>query len=261
MVKEHIEAEVVRKYDKFTERARRVINHAQERSFQHHSSVITPEHLLLGIIDEVDGLAAKALANLTQRHILSLQNTLLQRLERLVGTENTSSLEKDQIPVSGAVQKSIEMAVNEARKLNHHFVGTEHLLLGLLKQEDAADEKSDVTPFFIDINVSYESVLEETKKILNQSVASPVSIPEILRTERAKITKRIIDNPRIVLEIFQQLGWETFALEKGSEKLFKLYGSTTIGDSLFAVNEDYTAKILEWNQVAEIRAKNPNSPQ
>jgi excisionase family DNA binding protein len=120
-------AEVVDRFDRFTKRARQVLTLAQEeaRSFQHN--YIGTEHLLLGLVREGEGVAAQVLNNLgvEVNQVRSAVEAIIGRGDRIVMGE---------VGFTPRAKKVIELAVDEARRLNHRFIGTEHLLLGLIRE-------------------------------------------------------------------------------------------------------------------------------
>ena len=115
------------KFDKFTERARKVLTLAQEEAQRFNHNYIGTEHLLLGLVREGDGVAARVLSNLGSscRRSARAVEFIIGRGERLVVGE---------IGLTPRAKKVIELAVDEARRLNHHYIGTEHLLLGLVRE-------------------------------------------------------------------------------------------------------------------------------
>ena len=115
------------RFDKFTERARRVLTLAQEESLRFNHNYIGTEHLLLGLVRESEGVAAKVLANLgvDLKKVRSAVEFTIGRGDRPVAGE---------IGLTPRAKKVIELAVDEARRLSHHYIGTEHLLLGLLRE-------------------------------------------------------------------------------------------------------------------------------
>jgi len=115
------------RFDKFTERARRVLSLAQEEAQRFNHNYIGTEHLLLGLVREGDGLAAKVLANLG----IEL-NKVRSAVEFIIGRGDTMVM--GEIGLTPRAKKVIELAVDEARRLNHHYIGTEHLLLGLVRE-------------------------------------------------------------------------------------------------------------------------------
>ena len=115
------------RFEKFTERARKVLTLSQEEAQRFNHNYIGTEHILLGLIREGDGVAAKVLTG------LGLE---LDRIRQAV----ESSMGRGERTVSGEVgltpraKRVIELAVDEARRLHHNYIGTEHLLLGLLRE-------------------------------------------------------------------------------------------------------------------------------
>src|SRR3972149_5054367 len=117
--------EMADRFDKFTERARKVLTLAQEEAQRFNHNYIGTEHLLLGLVREGDGVAAKVLANLgvELNKVRSAVEFIIGRGDRTVTGE---------IGLTPRAKKGIELAVDAARRLSHHYIGTEHLLLGLV---------------------------------------------------------------------------------------------------------------------------------
>src|SRR3970282_980433 len=114
------------RFDKFTERARRVLTLAQEEALRFNHNYIGTEHLLLGLVREGEGVAAKGLA--TRGYEL---NKLGPAVEFISGRGERAVM--GDIGLTPRAKKVIELAVDEARRLGHHYIGTEHLLLGLAR--------------------------------------------------------------------------------------------------------------------------------
>jgi ATP-dependent Clp protease ATP-binding subunit ClpC len=115
------------RFDKFTERARRVLSFAQEEAQRFQHNYIGTEHLLLGLVREREGVAAKVLHKLG----VELQK-VREAVEFIIGRGDRIVL--GEIGLTPRAKKVIELAVDEARRMNHHYIGTEHLLLGLLRE-------------------------------------------------------------------------------------------------------------------------------
>ncbi|MGB8344147.1 MAG: Clp protease N-terminal domain-containing protein [Ktedonobacteraceae bacterium] len=149
------------RFDKFTERARKVLSLAQEESqrFQHH--YIGTEHLLLGLVREGDGVAAKVLMNLGVK-LEEVRTTI----ESIIGRGDHIVL--GEIGLTPRAKKVIELAVDEARRLNHHYIGTEHLLLGLVREGEGIAAGA-----LESLGVKLEDVRKETLKILGQHNGKP----------------------------------------------------------------------------------------
>ncbi len=114
-------------FERFTERAKRVLTLAQEEAERAHHSYIGTEHLLLGLLRERDGLAAIVLANLGIE-IGQVRSTI----ESVLGRNERTFIQRI-IPTS-RVKKVIELSFEESRRMRNNFVGTEHMLLGLLME-------------------------------------------------------------------------------------------------------------------------------
>ncbi len=146
------------RFDKFTERARRVLTLAQEEAQRFNHNYIGTEHLLLGLVREGDGVAAKVLANLGVE-----LNKVRSAVEFIIGRGDRSTM--GEIGLTPRAKKVIELAVDEARRLNHHYIGTEHLLLGLVREGEGI-----AAGVLESLGVNLERVRAETTRILSQSV-------------------------------------------------------------------------------------------
>ena len=115
------------KFEKFTERARLVLRLAQEEAQKLNHNYIGTEHLLLGLIDEGEGQAVKML------QALDIQpNKVRKSVMHIIGRGDRIVL--GEVGLTPRAKKVMELAVDEARRLNHHYIGTEHLLLGLVRE-------------------------------------------------------------------------------------------------------------------------------
>jgi len=115
-------------FNRFTERARKVIILAKEEAKRFNHDYIGTEHILLGLIREGEGVAAAVFRSLG----LSSENIRLE-VEKLVQT-GPSTIVSGDIPFTPKAKKVIELAMDEARSLGHNYIGTEHLLLGLIRE-------------------------------------------------------------------------------------------------------------------------------
>ncbi|MBM2827008.1 MAG: ATP-dependent Clp protease ATP-binding subunit, partial [Dehalococcoidia bacterium] len=146
------------RFDKFTERARRVLSLAQEEAQRFNHNYIGTEHLLLGLVREGDGLAARVLANLG----IEL-NKVRSAVEFIIGKGDRPAT--GEVGLTPRAKKVIELAVDEARRLNHHYIGTEHLLLGLVREGEGI-----AAGVLESLGVNLEKVRAETTRILSQNV-------------------------------------------------------------------------------------------
>ncbi|MGB6837398.1 MAG: ATP-dependent Clp protease ATP-binding subunit [Dehalococcoidia bacterium] len=146
------------RFDKFTERARRVLTLAQEEAQRFNHNYIGTEHLLLGLVREGEGVAAKVLANLGVE-----LSKVRSAVEFIIGRGDRAVL--GEIGLTPRAKKVIELAVDEARRLNHHYIGTEHLLLGLVREGEGI-----AASVLESLGVNLERVRAETTRILAQSM-------------------------------------------------------------------------------------------
>lgn len=118
------------RFDKFTERARTVLTLAQEEAHRLHHNYIGTEHLLLGLVGEGGGLAAQVLTKMDVDLAV-----VRDKVEAIIGRgKHGKQVPSGPIGLTPRAKKVLELAVDEARRLNHHYIGTEHLLLGLIRE-------------------------------------------------------------------------------------------------------------------------------
>ena len=151
------------RFDKFTERARRVLTLAQEEAHRFNHNYIGTEHILLGLVREGDGVAAKVLGNLGVE-----LNKVRSAVEFIIGRGDRTVL--GEIGLTPRAKKVIELAVDEARRLNHSYIGTEHLLLGLVREGEGI-----AAGVLESLGVNLERVRAETTRILSQSAPQAAS--------------------------------------------------------------------------------------
>ena len=121
-------------FERFTDRARRVLVLAQEEARLLNHSFMGTEHILLGLIHEGDGVAAQAL----ERSGITLEAARIQ-VEEVVGRAGTAP--SGSPPFTPRAKKVLELALREALQLGHSYIGTEHLLLGLIREGEAVGAK------------------------------------------------------------------------------------------------------------------------
>ncbi len=114
-------------FGRFTEKARKVISLAQEEAKKLEHNYVGTEHLLLGLIKEGSGVAAKVL----EKNELNVGD-IIQEIKDIIGKGEASSAEN--LPFTPRAKKVLNLALEEARNLGHNYIGTEHLLLGLLRE-------------------------------------------------------------------------------------------------------------------------------
>src|SRR5438045_1945751 len=117
-------------YERFTDRARKVMQLANQEAQRFNHEYIGTEHILLGLIKEGSGVAANVLKNLD----VDLRKVRLE-VEKIVHP-GPQTLTAGKLPQTPRAKKVIEFAIEEARHFDHNYIGTEHLLLGLIREEE-----------------------------------------------------------------------------------------------------------------------------
>ncbi|MGA8015776.1 MAG: Clp protease N-terminal domain-containing protein, partial [Candidatus Dormiibacterota bacterium] len=159
-------------FERFTERAKKVLTLAQEEAERSHHSYIGTEHLLLGLLREGEGVAAKVLNNLGVEisKVRSTIESVLGRNERLI---------IQQIIPTSRVKKVIEISFEEARRMGTNFVGTEHLLLGLLIEGEGI-----AAHVLTDLGANLQKVRAELDRLLKAGALNPEGEPVPWRPRR-----------------------------------------------------------------------------
>ena len=140
----------------FTERVRKVLAMAREEAARLHHEYVGTEHILLGLIREGEGVAAAVLQNMS----VDLDE-VQQKIEETVKKGKAAQTTGPDLPYTSRAKKVLELAMSEARELNHSYVGTEHLLLGLLREE-----KGIAAQVLTDAGVNLEAARTETLRLL-----------------------------------------------------------------------------------------------
>jgi len=144
----------------FTDRVRKVLAMAREEAIRLQHDYVGTEHILLGLIREGEGVAAAVLMNLN----VDLEQ-IHERVEESV-RKGKATIALGELPYTSRAKKVLEYAMAEARELNHSYVGTEHLLLGLLREE-----KGIAAQVLTSLGVSLEEARAQTLKILGSDVS------------------------------------------------------------------------------------------
>ncbi|MDB5297439.1 MAG: clpC, partial [Phycisphaerales bacterium] len=148
-------------FERFTDRARKVMALANQEAQRFNHEYIGTEHILLGLVKEGSGVGANVLKNLD----VDLRKVRLE-VEKLVKS-GPDMVTMGKLPQTPRAKKVIEYAIEEARQLNHNYVGTEHLLLGLLREHDGV-----AAQVLMNLNLKLEEVREEVLNLLGAGVES-----------------------------------------------------------------------------------------
>jgi ATP-dependent Clp protease ATP-binding subunit ClpA len=164
----------------FTDRVRRVLQLAREEAARLHHENVGTEHILLGLIREGEGVAAAVLTNLN----VDLE-AIWERIEETVKPGRAGAQADPDLPYTSRAKKVLEFSMSEARELNHRYVGTEHLLLGILREEKGIGAQ-----VLTEAGVSLEEARREVLRLLATEMpdadATPPATPPIPYTPDAR---------------------------------------------------------------------------
>lgn len=146
-------------YERFTDRARKVMQLANQEAQRFNHEYIGTEHILLGLVKEGSGVAANVLKNLD----VDLRKIRLE-VEKIVQA-GPDMVTMGKLPHTPRAKKVIEYAIEEARNLNHNYVGTEHLLLGLLREQEGV-----AAQVLMNLNLKLDEVREEVLNLLGHGM-------------------------------------------------------------------------------------------
>ena len=145
------------RFEKFSERARRVLSLAQEEAQRFNHNYIGTEHILLGLVRETEGVAARVLSSLS----VDLSK-VRSAVEFIIGRGEKPA--QGEIGLTPRAKKVVELAVDEARRMNHTYIGTEHLLIGLLREGEGV-----AAGVLESLGVTLDKVRSETHRILSHT--------------------------------------------------------------------------------------------
>jgi ATP-dependent Clp protease ATP-binding subunit ClpC len=148
--------------ERFTQRARRVLSLAHQEAERARNNYIGTEHLLLGLMDEEGGVAGRVLRE------LGMTSDRVREVIQRVST-SSSAFDANRVELASDTQQVLEHAVEEARRLGHHYIGTEHILLGLVRVEGTAME------VLRRLGVTADQIRRQTRRVLNESASTSTS--------------------------------------------------------------------------------------
>src|ERR1700729_3329763 len=151
-------------YERFTDRARKVMQLANQEAQRFNHEYIGTEHILLGLVKEGSGVAANVLKNLD----IDLRKIRLE-VEKIVQS-GPDMVTMGKLPHTPRAKKVIEYSIEEARNLNHNYVGTEHLLLGLLREQEGV-----AAQVLMNLGLKLEDVREEVLNLLGHNMPDQAS--------------------------------------------------------------------------------------
>ena len=145
--------------ERFTQRARRVLSLAHQEAERARQNNIGTEHLLLGLMDEEGGVAGRVLRDLGMT-----PERVREVVQRVSGS--ATNFDPNRVELAAETQQVLEFAVDEARRLGHHYIGTEHILLALVRVESTGMEA------LRRLGVTADQVRRQTRRVLNETASS-----------------------------------------------------------------------------------------
>jgi ATP-dependent Clp protease ATP-binding subunit ClpC len=149
-------------YERFTDRARKVLQLANQEAQRFNHAYLGTEHILLGLIREGSGIAANVLKNLD----VDLRKIRLE-VEKLVQSD-PYMVTMGKLPQTPRAKKVIEYSMEEARNLNHHHIGTEHILLGLIRESEGT-----AAQVLLNSGLTAEAIMSDVKLLLGVNEQLP----------------------------------------------------------------------------------------
>jgi ATP-dependent Clp protease ATP-binding subunit ClpC len=187
-------------FEPYTDRARKVLQLANQEAQRLNHKYIGTEHILLGLVKEGSGVASVALRNLD----IDLR-AIRMEVEKLVQSE-PDMVQTGKLPQTPRAKKAIEYSLEEARNLNHKYVGTEHLLLGLLREQDGV-----AAQVLVNLGLKLDDVRNEVEWILGKNrmaddmASDKTGKPDARQDPHAELQGLPAETLKIVMELDAQI--------------------------------------------------------
>jgi ATP-dependent Clp protease ATP-binding subunit ClpA len=219
-------------YEKFTDRARKVMQLANQEAQRFNHEVIGTEHVLLGLAKEGGGVGANVLKNLD----IDLRK-IRREIERIV--QSGPEIVMGKLPQTPQTKNAIAYAIEEARNLNHDYIGTEHLLLGLLHEKEHI-----AAQILVNLGTTLEAVREEVLNLLNPTPEAEyrkgVHLPAFEdKTLSAEGQQHLVE----LLKQSRAKGWLT--IPPAQVSTIRSFVQAETGHIVFDATDNDTAKIID----------------
>jgi len=230
-------------YGRFTEKAERAITLAQESAMQLGHNYVGTEHLLLGLVKEGSGIAARVLQGqgVTQEKIL-------KEIDELIGRGETTG--QQPLGFTPRTKRVLELSFREARRMGHNYIGTEHLLLGIMREGESVAVR-----ILLDIGVDIQKLLGEIVRILNEE--APGATGEFRNSRNSSSTPTLNQFGRDLTEMAREGKFDpVIGRDKEIERVIQILSRRTknnpclIGEpgvGKTAIAEGLAQKIVEGN--------------
>lgn len=231
--------------ERFTQRARRVLSFAHQEAERAHHNTIGPEHLLLGLMDEEGGMAGRVLREL---------GITVERLRAVIHnvTSVSSHFDPNRVELGVQTQQVLENAVDEARRLGHHYIGTEHILLGLVQVDSTAME------VLRRLGVNADQIRRQTRRVLNESAASSkIRPPEAFISKKTNqvllVYGRDLEASRAVASYIESLGLQVVKFSQYSGRQSDLFAAEVVFAIVLLTADDLVVSKSE-SQITKFHA-------
>lgn len=195
--------------ERFTQRARQVLSLAHQESERARRNSICTEHILIGLILEEGGVAARVLRE------LGLSTDRVREVVKRITTAS-DDFDPSRVELASETQQVLENSVDEARRRGHHYIGTEHILLGLMLVDSTAME------VLRRLGITAEQIRRQTRRVLNETAAAPQDIsvgtpPISQRIHQALILHGRKDQKKTIAAFIQALMLEPVLIDNHPE--------------------------------------------
>jgi len=200
------------RFERFTERAKRVVELAADEARALRHPYVGTEHILLGLLAEEEGLGARVLESLG----ISIEEVRAQ-VTRIVGTGDDTPL-PEKLPFAPRTKRLLELALRESLSLGHNYIGTEHILLGLVRENEGLASR-----ILLDFDADAEKVRNEIGHLLPGFGGRSGGRRAFARPARAGWDYQLIAEQVVSLELLNTMGadgWELVAAQ-GDKLIFK----------------------------------------
>src|SRR5215471_17612000 len=164
-------------FDRFTDRAKKVMSFARQEAMKFNHEYIGTEHILLGLVQEGSGVAANVL-----KHMSVDLEKIRHEVEKIVKT-GPSMVTMGQLPFTPRAKKVLELSMEEASQLSHNYIGTEHLLLGLIRENEGV-----AAQVLMNLGLKLEEVREEVLELLGADMSNSESSPQSEKSSKKSKT-------------------------------------------------------------------------
>jgi ATP-dependent Clp protease ATP-binding subunit ClpA len=219
--------------ERFTQRARRVLSLAQEEAERLQHNYIGTEHVLLGLMREEEGVASRTLQAVGLEYARTEE--LVRQLTRATTRTGTTNLN-----LTPGTKRVLELAVDEARRMGHHYIGTEHLLLGLVRQSEGV-----AIDVLKRLGIAPDEVRRQTRRVLEETPVQP-NPPSSESGSRADVKAAIVltVKNKLLPKLLSRLASEDLPKNQLPAVIEELF-SEVLSEQVIVLTEDQRTQLLD----------------